>query len=115
MESRDDIWRALDIALDDIRSARQLGQQVPGELGEMLRGHLYDAQVMVEQGIERVSHLMEETRDMAHPLSQSAEERHEVREQTESRATFDDQVQALAERIQALGQVQAREHSQEMG
>jgi hypothetical protein len=50
-----------------------------------------------------------------HPLSYPGEERHEMREQTESQQqSFDDRVQALRERIQALGQVQAREHGQEI-
>jgi hypothetical protein len=50
-----------------------------------------------------------------HPLSYSGEERHEVREQTETtlRQSFEDRAQALIDRIQAIGQT--REQGQEIG
>jgi hypothetical protein len=49
------------------------------------------------------------------PLSYPGEERHDLGERTETirQQSFKDRVQALIDRIQALGQ--AREHGQEMG
>jgi hypothetical protein len=70
--------------------------------------------------VNEVARFVARQEQAAHPLSYPGEERHEVREQTESRGlesqrlTFDARVQALSERIQALRQVQAREYGREM-